>query len=117
MSKLLLLGLVVFSFVALAADVSGTWNAAVETDAGAGTPTFVFKQTGDQLTGSYAGALGEAKITGSVKGDQVTWSFTVAPDGENIKVIYTGTLEGDSKMKGAIDFGSLGKGTFTATKK
>jgi len=117
MSKLILLALVVFSFVAMAADISGTWNAAVESDAGSGSPTFVFKQTGDALTGSYSGALGEAKITGTVQGNKVTWSFQVAPDGENIKLTYTETLDGDSKMKGTIDFGALGKGTFTATKK
>jgi hypothetical protein len=117
MSKLLLLGLALFSIAALAADVTGTWNAAVETDAGTGTPTFVFKQTGEQLTGTYSGALGEAKVTGTVKGNQVTWTFDAAPGGDTIKVTYTGTLEGDNKMKGTVELGSLGKGTFTATKK
>ncbi len=117
MRKLLLLGFALFSVAAFAADVTGTWNAAVETDAGSGTPTFVFKQTGDQLTGTYSGALGEAKLTGTVKGSQVVWSFEASPSGDVVKVVYTGTLDGDAKMKGTIDFGSLGKGTFTATKK
>jgi hypothetical protein len=117
MSKFLLLGLVLFSFAAMAADISGTWNAAVETEAGSGTPTFVFKQAGDQLTGTYSGAFGESKLTGTVKGNVVTWTFEAPANGENIKCTYSGTLDGDSKMKGTIDFGSLGKGTFTATKK
>ncbi|HYL75121.1 MAG TPA: hypothetical protein VEU96_13000 [Bryobacteraceae bacterium] len=117
MSKLLLIGLALFSFAALAADLSGTWTAAVETDAGSGTPTFVFKQTGDQLTGTYSGALGESKLTGTVKGNQVTWSFDASPTGEAIKVTYSGTLDGDNKIKGTVELGSLGKGTFTATKK
>jgi len=116
MSKLLLICLALFSIVALAADLSGTWTAAVETDAGTGTPTFVFKQTGDQLTGTYSGALGEAKLTGTVKGNQVTWSFDASPTGEAIKVTYSGTLDGD-KIKGTVELGSLGKGTFTASRK
>jgi hypothetical protein len=117
MYKFLLLGLALFSVAAMAADITGTWNAAVETDAGSGTPTFVFKQTGEQLTGTYSGALGEAKLTGTVKGNTAVWSFEASAGGDNVKVVYTGTMEGDNKMKGTIDFGALGKGTFTATKK
>jgi hypothetical protein len=111
------LALALFSVVAYAADISGTWTAQVETDAGSGTPTFVFKQTGEELSGTYSGQLGEAKLTGTVKADKAVWSFEVSPGGDAIKVTYTGTLDGDAKMKGTIDFGSLGKGTFTATKK
>jgi hypothetical protein len=51
-----------------------------------------------------------------VKGNQVTWSFDASPTGEAIKVTYTGTLDGD-KIKGTVELGSLGKGTFTATRK
>ncbi|HEV2688860.1 MAG TPA: hypothetical protein VGV35_09905 [Bryobacteraceae bacterium] len=118
MSKLLLLGLALFSIAAMAADLSGTWTAAVETDAGSGTPTFVFKQTGDQLTGTYTGALGEGlKVSGTLKGNQVTWSFDASGGGESVKVVYSGTLGDDGKIKGTVELGSLGKGTFTATKK
>jgi len=97
---------------ALAADISGTWHVNVETDAGSGTPTFVLKQTGDQLSGTYSGALGEAKVTGSIKGDKVEFGFAVDAG----KVTYSGTLESDSKMKGTVKLGDLGSGTFTATK-
>lgn len=111
-----LLALALFSVCAFAADISGTWSASVETDAGSGNPTFVLKQTGDQLSGSYSGALGEAKVTGTVKGDKVEFSFGVSPNGEEVKCIYTGNLEGDKKMKGIVKLGNLGTGTFTATR-
>lgn len=117
MAKLLLVLFALFSMAAMAADISGMWVAAVETDAGSGSPTFVFKQTGDQLTGTYSGAFGEQKLTGTVKGNQATWTFTADAGGESVKVTYTGTLDGDNKMKGTLDLGSVGKGTFTATKK
>jgi hypothetical protein len=45
----------------LGPDVSGTWNAKVETDAGSGTLIFVSKQSGEKLSGTYSGVLGEAQ--------------------------------------------------------
>jgi hypothetical protein len=95
-----------------AADISGTWSASVALDAGSGTATFVLKQAGDTLSGSYSGALGEAKVTGSVNGDEVGWSFETEDAG---KVVYKGKLEG-GKIKGSVEYGQLGKGTFTAEK-
>ena len=111
---LILTGLVLCGLTLTAADISGTWSAAVTLDAGAGTATFVLKQTGDALSGTYAGALGEAKVTGTVKGTAVEWSFENADAG---KVVYKGTLEGASRIKGSCEYGAVGKGTFVAEKK
>jgi len=97
-----------------AADISGTWAADVMLDAGSGTATFVFDQKGDTFSGTYSGVLGQAKLSGTVKGDQVEWSFDGGPAG---KVSFKGTLDGASKMKGTAEYGQLGKGTFTAQKK
>jgi hypothetical protein len=103
-----------FALTLLAADLTGTWSANVVLDAGNGTATFVLKQMGDTLSGTYSGVLGEAKVTGMVKGDQVEWSFQSDQAG---KIVYTGTLDGTSKIKGSCEYGALGKGTFTAEKK
>jgi hypothetical protein len=113
MRKLLVLvGLVLCTLVLAAADISGTWSASVQLDAGSGTATFVLKQSGDTLSGSYSGALGEAKVTGSVKGDEVEWSFESEDAG---KVVYKGKLDG-GKIKGTVEYGQLGKGSFSAEK-
>jgi hypothetical protein len=101
---------------ALAADVTGKWRFQVETDAGSGSPTFVLKQDGEKLSGAYSGQLGEAPVTGTVKGDDVEISFEASPTGEKIVVKYSGKLDGDKKMKGSVDLGGLAKGTFTAEK-
>jgi len=95
-------------------DISGTWTASVAITAGTGMATFNLKQTGETLSGTYTGVLGEAKVTGAVKGTQVTWSFESADAG---KITYQGTLEGTSKIKGSVEYGALGQGTFTAEKK
>jgi hypothetical protein len=109
-----LLSVLAVCTVALAADISGSWTAAVELDAGSGTATFELQQKGNQLTGKYSGALGEADVTGTVQGNKVEWTFSSAEAG---KISYSGTLEGDTKIKGTVAYGELGKGTFTAEKK
>src|ERR1700731_729400 len=106
-------GLMLVAFALSAADISGTWNADVVLDAGSGSATFVLKQDGGKLSGSYSGTLGEAKVTGSVKGSDVEWTFNHDEAG---KIVYKGKLDGDSKIKGTVDYGQLGKGSFSASK-
>jgi hypothetical protein len=95
-------------------DVTGTWNFQVETQAGSGSPTFTFKQEGEKLTGKYKGMLGEADLSGTVKGDQVEFSFKISGQIEGT-VTYTGTTNG-KEIKGKAKFAELGEGTFTGKK-
>jgi hypothetical protein len=108
-----LIGIALFSVALLGADISGTWSAAVTLDAGSGTATFVFKQAGDNVTGTYTGAVGSANVTGTVKGSDVEWSFDAGDAG---KVSYKGKLDAAGKIAGTVEYGQLGKGTFTAEK-
>jgi hypothetical protein len=100
---------------AAAADVTGTWIMAVETSAGSGSPTFVLVQKGDALSGSYRGQLGEAQVTGSVKGDEVTIEYKVDGQAGSLAVKYSGKTDGKT-MSGKVSLGQLGEGTFTGTK-
>jgi hypothetical protein len=102
----------VLLFAMFLADISGKWSCDVVLDAGSGSPHFEFTQTGETLTGMYHGQVGDQKITGTVKGDKVEFTF----GGEAGTVKYSGTLTGEKKMSGTVDYGELGKGTFTATK-
>src|SRR5512133_3720858 len=101
------------ALLALAADLTGTWEFDVNTDAGSGSPTFRLKQDGEKLSGDYNGALGTAKVTGSVKGNDVVIEFPIDQE----KVIYSGTVQSDGTLKGTVQLGSLGKGTFTGKKR
>ena len=104
----------VFSFAALAGDVNvtGKWMMNVETQAGTGAPTFDLKQEGETITGQYSGQLGEAPVTGTVKGNELTMTFKVSGQGQELVVVYTGTVEGET-MKGKVSLGDFGDGTFT----
>jgi hypothetical protein len=97
------------------ADVSGTWVMAVEAQAGSGSPTFKLTQNGQAVTGTYAGQLGDAPVTGTVKGNEITLTFKISAQGQDLEVVYTGTLDGD-KVSGKVKLGSLGDGTFTGKK-
>ena len=111
---LLLTGVVAMSAIATqplgAQDISGKWVLSVELgDLGGGDPSFVFKQEGTKLTGTYSGALGEAEITGTVEGNKFEFSFGSDEAGT---VTYEGTIDGDT-MKGTCVYGDFADGTFT----
>ena len=95
-------------------DVTGKWAFAVETSAGSGTPTITLKQDGEKLTGHYSGQLGEADLTGSVKGQEITVTFTVDAQGTPLKNTYSGKIESKDALKGTVDIAGLATGTFTA---
>ena len=103
------------SQLALAADVTGTWLMSVETANGPGSPTFVLTQKGEELTGNYKGALGEAPVTGTVKGNAITINYKISAQGAELAISYTGTVEGNT-MSGKLSLGELGEGTFKGTK-
>ena len=95
-------------------DVTGKWTLNVETSAGAGQPTFTFKQDGEKLTGHYTGTFGEADLTGTVKGQDISFKFSVDAQGNMLDCIYTGTIESKDALKGKVSIVGLGDGTFTA---
>jgi hypothetical protein len=115
MKKLAVLTVLMLAALTLrGADLTGTWSASVVLDAGNGVATFVFKQTGEALSGTYSGTFGQAQVTGAVKGDQAEWSFD---SGQAGKVAYKGVIDSAGKIKGSVTYGQLGAGTFTAEKK
>lgn len=101
---------------AKAVDVSGKWALTVETDGGTGTPTVELKQDGEALTGTYSSQVfGEQKVTGTIKGNAITFSFTGSFDGNSVTVTYSGTADATT-MKGKVTLGDIGEGTFTGKK-
>ncbi|MGI8784101.1 MAG: hypothetical protein ACR2L2_10700 [Acidobacteriota bacterium] len=101
---------------ALAADVTGGWDFAVETGMGTANPVFVFKQEGQKLTGTYTGVFGEAILEGTVEENQIRFVLKVKYEDADIVVTYSGAIDGDS-MKGTVTFGDLGDATWTARRR
>jgi hypothetical protein len=115
-----LLGLLLAPTGALssATDISGTWECSVDLG-GDLRPNekLVFKQEGENLTGTYSGPLGEHKFTGTVKGKKTEFSFDMSAKGKPpLTITHTGTIVSPTKMTGDVEYpGRPGK--WTATKK
>lgn len=106
-----------FTGTALAADakVAGEWDFTVETPNGTGTPHFSLKQDGAAVSGTYKGQFGEAPVTGTVKGNDLSLVIKISAQGQELLVTYTGVVEGSS-VKGKVSLGDLGEGAFTGKK-
>src|SRR5262245_33298337 len=113
----LIAALLVFTgYTSGAADLSGTWILSGELyNGGHGDPTFVFKQEGEKLTGTYNGPLGEYKVAGTVTSPKAVFGFYFTVDGQTGKATYTGTLESPTKMTGTVEFSNGPRGKWTAT--
>ena len=93
--------LVLFALCALtlaAADLTGTWKATAEGPNGSIERTFVFKQDGAKLTGkTVSSRFGESPIQdGKVEGDSVSFSINMNFNGNEMKVNYSGKLQGET---------------------
>ena len=97
-------------------DVTGTWELNVESPMGSRASDAVFTQTGETLGGKMVSARGEVPLTGTIKGDAVTFGINVNVQGQNLQIDYTGTVTGDT-MSGTVVFGSFGDGKWTGKKK
>jgi hypothetical protein len=98
-------------------NITGKWVFEVQTDAGTGTPTVTIKQEGEKVSGHYSSqTLGEADLTGTLKGQALTFTFQADLQGTAVPVTYVATVDSSSSMKGTIDIGGAASGTFTGKK-
>jgi hypothetical protein len=112
-----LFGLVCFSFLASAADVTGKYTAEVPGRGGTpATNTFTFKTSGDKVEGSLTNARGDTPITdGKLSGDTLTFVVVLKFNDQEFKSTYTGKVKGDS-IDFSVDRGRGDPITFTAKK-
>jgi len=95
--KALLTMMAVFVLTASAADVSGTWKAAIETPNGPLETTFKFQADGNKLTGSTSNQfMGDTAISdGKIDGDSLTFTVNANFNGNDIKLNYRAKVSGD----------------------
>jgi len=101
------------------ADISGTWACSIEYANGTrSNGTLVLKQEREKLTGVLSGQSGEYKISGTVKGDKVVFSFdiTLRDQSQPTKITFTGSIQSTAKMSGAAEY-PKGTVNWAATRK
>jgi hypothetical protein len=97
------------------ANLSGKWEVQVEGYGAPRTQKFDLKQSGEGLSGVYAGKFGESKVTGTVKDSAVEFEMRIIENERIVTVHYTGTASDDG-IKGTVTFGDVGKGTWVASR-
>lgn len=87
-----------------AVQVAGEWNATMNTPGGPRGFKILFTQQADSLGGTVKRATGDVALQGNVKGNVVTFSYTIDYGGNALTLTVTATVTGD-EMKGSIDLG------------
>ncbi len=101
-----LVALMLLVCVASAADVTGKWKSEMTSpDGQTRTSTYDFKQDGDKLTGTVAGARGETPIQeGKVSGDTISFVVVRKFQDNEFRMKYTGKVSG-SEIKFSVEMG------------
>ena len=86
--------------MAAAADITGTWTVTIhyQPDDSDYVATYVLKQDGGKITGTYHGLYGPADVTGTVKSDDVALSVTV----KGTKAQFSGRVASATRMSGMV---------------
>jgi hypothetical protein len=70
-----------------------------------------------KVTGKCVGGdIGDVAVIGESDGKAVTWSYGVNYQGQPLTVVYTGTLDSPTAMKGTISVMGAMSGSFTASR-
>lgn len=98
-----------FALAALAADISGQWEATFNTQVGEQHYVYTFKVDGEKLTGTTKSNFGSSDIqNGTVKGDDVSFVENLNYQGQALVITYTGKISGD-EIKFTRDVNGAGK--------
>ena len=84
-------------------SVAGEWDAAMNTPGGARPMKLVFKVEGDKLSGTAKRSSGDVALSGTVKGDEIKFAYTVEYNGNSLTLNFDGKLKGDT-ISGTVYF-------------
>jgi hypothetical protein len=83
--------------------VAGEWDAQFNTPGGAQALKLIIKVDGEKLTGTAKRSRGDVPITGTIKGEDITFAYTVEYNGNAVTLTFTGKVKGDA-MSGTVYF-------------
>lgn len=92
---------------------AGEWDAAMNTPGGVRNFKLTFKVEGEKLTGTVGRDTGSLPLTGTAKGNDVQFSYTVNYNGNDLAITMTGKIDGDA-IKGIVSFGGMAEDEWSA---
>jgi hypothetical protein len=98
-------------------NVTGDWEMTVTSPRGERTQDIHFDQQGENLTVTTTTQRGD-KIEGkgTVKGNEIEWTFTISTQRGEFTQTFKGKIEGDT-MSGEVQMGDFGSMPWKAKKK
>src|SRR4051812_36103272 len=110
MKKVFLFAIFCFGFAIVFAGsasaqktVAGDWDAVFNTPGGSQPLKLILKVDGEKLTGTAKRSRGDVALAGTIKGDDITFSYTIDYNGNAVTLTFTGKVKGDS-MSGTVSF-------------
>lgn len=121
MKRVILLTVTAAAFVILTAaglnaqakSVDGEWDASMNTPGGEVPMKLVLKADGEKLTGTVKRSRGDAAISGTIKGNDISFYYTVDYNGNSLTISFTGKVTGDT-MSGTVSFGGNAEDQWSA---
>ena len=104
-SSIFVFGLaMVFASGALAQKtVAGEWDAEFNTPGGPQPLKLILKVDGEKLTGTAKRSRGDVALNGTIKGDDITFGYTIDYNGNPVTLTFIGKVKGDA-MSGTVTF-------------
>lgn len=127
MKKSVVLAVIALTAVTLAplfaqtVNVSGQWTFTIDTGQQTIEKIYTIEQTGEKIVLTRTrkdenGKEESVKLEGTVKGNKIEWTENGNINGSDIKIVSTGTIEGNA-MSGETDFGGNASFSWKAVKK
>ncbi len=110
------IGLVLFGSSAISAQtssVAGEWDAAYNTPGGPRAFKLVFAVDGEKITGTAKRSNGDVPLTGTIKGDDISFNYTISYNGNGVLLSFTGKVKGDT-MGGTVFFNEAASDEWSA---
>ena len=84
-------------------SVAGEWDASFNTPGGTQSLKLILKVDGEKITGTAKRSRGDVPITGTIKGDDITFGYTIDYNGNAVTLTFSGKVKGDT-MSGTVWF-------------
>jgi hypothetical protein len=84
-------------------SVAGEWDAVFNTPGGPQPLKLILKVDGEKLTGTAKRSRGDVPLTGTIKGEDITFSYTIEYNGNAVTLTFSGKVKDDS-MGGTVSF-------------
>jgi autotransporter translocation and assembly factor TamB len=112
----LALSLTIPAAAAAQANLTGPWEVTIDSPQGAMTIDADLKQQGEALTGVITSPMGTVELKGTFKNDELSFSYTVPLQGQNLDITMTGKLAGET-IDGLVAIAGLGEVPWKAKRK